>query len=164
MIENEKNRFLYYITNSAKDEKSSEKLKIIVVSVIENRNKKRRDFQKAVKKFKNDENYEFIDPLIEGHFSFKAVQELNEKVIKDREGYLTDFTDRIYDYFNNQTILYWKINGCYNDDGVLDDSLANKNFHCLDQVIEENTNDEKFIPWIEKLETNLPITYIDIPC
>ena len=110
MNKNEKSRFLYYITNSAKDEKSSEKLKIIVLSVIENRNEKSRDFQKAVKKFKNDECYEFIDPLIEGHFSFKAVQELNEKVIKDREGYLIDFTDRIYDYFNNQTILYRKLN------------------------------------------------------
>ena len=106
MNKNEKNRFLYYITNSAKDEKSSKKLKIIVVSVIENRNKKSRDFQKAVKKFKNDENYEFIDPIIEGQFLFKAVQELNEKEIKDREVYLIDFTDRIYDYFNKETILY----------------------------------------------------------
>ena len=57
-----------------------------------------------------------------------------------------------------------KINGCYNEDGVLDHNLVKKNFYCVDQVFKKNTNDEKFIPWIEKLETNLPITYIDIPC
>ena len=57
-----------------------------------------------------------------------------------------------------------KINGCYNEDGVIDDNLVNKNFYSLDQVIKKKTNDEKFIPWIKKLETNLPITYIDIPC
>ena len=37
MNEEEKNRSLSYITNSAKDEKGSEKLKNIVLSVLENR-------------------------------------------------------------------------------------------------------------------------------
>ena len=37
MNEDEKNRSLSYITNSAKDEKGSEKLKNIVLSVLENR-------------------------------------------------------------------------------------------------------------------------------
>ena len=54
-----------YITNNAKDEKTREKLKNILLSVIKNRNKKRRDFQNALKTFKNDENYKFINPLIE---------------------------------------------------------------------------------------------------
>ena len=57
-----------------------------------------------------------------------------------------------------------KINGCYKEDGVLDDNLVKKNFYCIDQVTKKNKIYEKFIPWIEKLETNLPITYIDIPC
>ena len=147
-----------YITNNAKDEKTREKLKNILLSVIKNRNKKSRDFQNALKTFKNDENYKFINPLIERNFLFKAVQELIEKVIKDKEGYLVDFTDRIYDYFNNQTMLYWKMSGYYNEDGVLDENLIRKNFYCLDQVIKQNTNDKEFSPWIEKLETNLQHT------
>ena len=76
---------------------------------------------------------------------FKAIKELNEKVIKDKEGYLIDFTDRIYEYFNNQTMLYWKMSRYYNQDDVLDENLVNKDFYCLDQVIKENTNYEKFI-------------------
>ena len=164
MNEAAKNKSLSYITNNAEDEKTREKLKNIPLSVFENRNKKSEDFQKAVKKFKNDENYKLIHPLIERHFLFKAIQELNEKVIKDKEGYLIDFTDRIYEYFNNQTILFWKIGGYYNEDGVLDENLVNKDFYCLDQVIKQNTNHEEFIPWIEKIETNLPVSYIDIPC
>ena len=153
-----------YITNNAKDEKTREKLKNILLFIIKNRNQKSKDFQKALKTFKNDENYKFINPLIERNFLFKAVQEFNEKVIKDKEGYLVDFTDRIYDYFNNQTMLYWKMSGYYNEDGVLDENLISKNFYCLDQVIKQNTNDKEFSPWIEKLETNLPTTYIDIHC
>ena len=147
-----------YITNNAKDEKTREKLKNILLSVIKNRNKKSRDFQNALKTFKNDENYKFINPLIERNFLFKAVPELIEKVIKDKEGYLVDFTDRIYDYFNNQTMLYWKMSGYYNEDGVLDENLISKNFYCLDQVIKQNINDKEFSPWIEKLETNLQHT------
>ena len=147
-----------YITNNAKDEKTREKLKNILLSVIKNRNKKSRDFQNALKTFKNDENYKFINPLIERNFLFKAVPELIEKVIKDKEGYLVDFTDRIYDYFNNQTMLDWKMSGYYNEDGVLDENLISKNFYCLDQVIKQNTNDKEFSPWIEKLETNLQHT------
>ena len=97
-----------YITNNAKDEKTREKLKNILLFVIKNRNKKSRDFQNALKTFKNDENYKFINPLIERNFLFKAVREFNDKVIKDKEGYLVDFTDRIYDYFHNQTIYIGK--------------------------------------------------------
>ena len=41
MIKSEKNKFLSYITTNAKDEKTNEKLKNLVLSVIENRNKKR---------------------------------------------------------------------------------------------------------------------------
>ena len=56
------------------------------------------------------------------------------------------------------------MSGYYNEDGVLDENLIRKNFYCLDQVIKQNTNDKEFSPWIEKLETNLPTTYIDINC
>ena len=55
MNEADKNKFLIYITNNAKDE-TREKLKYFFLSVIENKNKKSKDFQKSVKKFKNDEN------------------------------------------------------------------------------------------------------------
>ena len=55
--------------------------------------------------------------------------------------------------------LYCKMSGYYNEDGALDENVISKNFYCLDQVIKQNTNDKEFIPWIEKLETNLPTTY-----
>ena len=129
MNEEEKNKYLSYITNNAKDETSEEKLKNILLSIVENRNKKSENFQKAFKTIKNDENYKFINPLIERHFFFKAIQELNEKVIKDKEGYLVDFTDRIHEYFNDQTIFYWRINGCINEDEILGINFVNKDFY-----------------------------------
>ena len=79
MIEAEENKYLSHITSNAKDEKlTKKKIKNILLSIVENRNKKSRDFQKAVKKFKNDENYKFIHPLMERHFLFKFIQEVNK--------------------------------------------------------------------------------------
>ena len=164
MNEADRNKFLTYITNNAKDEENREKLKYLFLSVIENRNKKSKDFQKSVKKIKNDENYKFIHPLIERHFLFKAVQELNEEVVKNKEGILVDFTDRIYEYFRRQTMLYCKRKGFYNENGDLDEDAVNEEFNYIEQVIKQYTNDEKIIPWIKKFEINLPTSYIDITC
>ena len=54
------------------------------------------------------------------------------------------------------------MNGYYTNDGVLNTNLVPKDFYYLDQVIKQNTNDKEFIPWIEKIKTNLPIIYIHI--
>ena len=111
----DRNKFLSYIANNAKVEETREKLKYFFFSVIENRNKKSKSFQKSVKKFKNDENYKFIHPLIERHFLFKAVQELNEEAVKNKEGILVGFTDRIYEYFRRQKMLYCKRKGFFSE-------------------------------------------------
>ena len=39
---------------------------------------------------------------------FKAVQDINEKLIKNQERFLVDFTDKAYDKFFNQTLLYFE--------------------------------------------------------
>ena len=161
MNEAHRNKFLSYITNNAKDEETREKLKYLFPSVIENRNKKSKGFQKLVKKFKNDENYEIIHPLIEIQLLFKAVQELNEEVVKNKKK-LVDLTDRIYELFRRQTMLYCKRKEFYNEDGDLDENAINEEFNYIEQVIKQHTNDQEFIPWIKKLETNLPTSYIDI--
>ena len=53
------------------------KIKEIAPLVTKIKEKKSKNFQKAVKKFKNDENYEFNHLLIERHFFFKAFKEVN---------------------------------------------------------------------------------------
>ena len=42
----------------------------------------------SCKKFKNDENYEFKDKLLERHFFLKALQEVNDFLTKNNEGFL----------------------------------------------------------------------------
>ena len=120
-------QYIRYLNMNEKEE--NRYLSYILLSIVENRNKKSENFQKAFKTFKNYENYKFIHPLIERHFLFKAIQELNEKVIKDKEGYLVDFTDRIHEYFNDQTIFYWRINGCINEDEILGINFVSKDFY-----------------------------------
>ena len=80
MIEKENNKHLTIINSDAKNEIFREKLKNIVPLIIEIKNKKSKDFENAVKAFKNDENYEFKNIVIERHFLFKAIQEVNENL------------------------------------------------------------------------------------
>ena len=74
MIEKENNKHLTIINSDAKNEIFREKLKNIVPLIIEIKNKKSKDFENAVKAFKNDENYEFKNIVIERHFLFKAIE------------------------------------------------------------------------------------------
>ena len=81
--------------------------------------------EKAVKKYKNDENYEF-----------------------------NDFSSKFHSIFVHQLLIYWKMNGYYTNDGVLNLNLVRKDFYYLDQAIKQNTNDKEFISFNEKSKTD----------
>ena len=59
-------------------------------------------------------------------------------------------------------MFYWRMEGYINEDEILAINLAGKDLYYLDQVIKQNTDDKEFIPWVEKLETHLPVIYIDV--
>ena len=59
-------------------------------------------------------------------------------------------------------MFYQRMEGYINEDEILAINLAGKDFYYLDQVIKQNTDDKEFIPWVEKLETNLLVIYIDV--
>ena len=59
-------------------------------------------------------------------------------------------------------MFYWRMEGYINEDEILAINLAGKDLYYLDQVIKQNTDDKEFIPCVEKLETNLPVIYIDV--
>ena len=162
MIEKEKNKYSSPITNNAKNEKFREKLKTLLPLIFEINNKKSKDFQKAVKKFKNDENYEFNHPLIERHFLYKAVQEINKKLTKNKEEFLLDFTSRLHKLFEDEFMLYWRLNGYITEDEILGINLVNEDFDHLNAIITEYTNDKKFIPFVKKIKTDLTVKYIDV--
>ena len=73
--------------------------------INEIKDKKIKDFEESVKTFKNDENYEFKDLLLEIYFFFKAVQEINEELTENKEGFLVDFTNKLRTFFDEQTLL-----------------------------------------------------------
>ena len=138
------------------------KIEVIAPFVTKIKKWKNKNFQKAVKKFKNDENYDFNHPLIERHFLFKAVQEVNEHLTKNNKGFLIDFSSRFYEFLKQQLMFYWRMEGYIHEDEIIGINLAGKDFYYLVQVIKQNTDDKEFIPWVEKLETNLPVIYIDV--
>ena len=74
--EKENNKHLNIIINNAKNEKFREKNKRKAPLVTKIKKEKSKNFQKAVKKLKNDENYKFIHLLIERHLICKALKEV----------------------------------------------------------------------------------------
>ena len=51
--------------------------------------------------------------------------------------------------------------GYFNEDDVLGKNLVHQDFYYLDHLIKQHTNNKEFIPWIEKIKTDLPIIYIE---
>ena len=81
------------------------KIQEIAPFVTKIKKEKSKNFQKAVKKIKNHEKYEFNHPLIERHFLFKSLQEVNEQLTKNNEGFLINFNSRFHEFFKQQLML-----------------------------------------------------------
>ena len=100
--------------------------------------------------------------LIERHILFKAVQEINEELTKNKEGFLIDFSSRLHKSLDDQIMLCWRMKGCITEDEVLGINLMDEDFYYLDLVIKKHTKDKEFIPYVKKLKTDLPVIYIDV--
>ena len=150
----ENNKDPTIILISTKNGRFREKIKKFAPLVNKIKVEKNENFQKAVKKFINDENFEFKHPLIDIHFFFKALA-------KNNEIFLVDFSSNFQYIFRDQLKIYAQVKGYCKDNGKIDMSLMEKDFYYLDHVIKQNTNDKKFIPYIYKFKTDLPIIYIE---
>ena len=94
------------LINDNKKKKLKEKLINILNLIDEISDEKINDFEESVKNFTNDKNYKLTNFLLERHFMFKAVQEINEKLTKKKERFLLDFVDEAYNVLDEQTLLY----------------------------------------------------------
>ena len=146
--------------NPVKNIENEKRLKILPL-IKEISDKKANDFQKSVKNFKNNENYEFKHILIERHFLFRAIQEINEELTKNKEGFLIDLGDMVRDFFDDQTLFYWEEKEYFDfDTNTLNINSANEDLYYLDLVIKEHTKDKELVSHLKKLETNLPVLYV----
>ena len=134
----ENNKDPTIILNNTKNERLREKIKKFAPLVNKIKVEKNENFQNAVKKFINDENFEFKHPLIEIHFFFKALEEVNKLLAKNNERFLLDFQY----IFRDQLKIYAQVKGYCKDNGKIDMSLMEKDFYHLDRVIKQNTNDK----------------------
>ena len=81
MIEKENSKHSVIYVNDIKNEKLKEKLNNISILIKEIKDKKVNDFEELLEK-----NYKFKNVLLERHFFFKAFQEINEELTKNKEG------------------------------------------------------------------------------
>ena len=77
---------------------------------------------------------------------FKAVQEINKELTKNKEGFFLDFVDEAYNIFEEQTLLYQEEKECYSyEDETFNKNAINENFYYLDSLIKKHTKDKKLI-------------------
>ena len=146
MTERKNNKRLGISVKDIENENLKEKFKKTLLLIKEISDKKANDFQKSVKKFKNDENYEYKQILIERHFLFRAIQEINEELTKNKEGFLIDLGDMVRDLFDDQTLFYWEGKGYFDfDTNTLNINSANEDLYYLHLVIKEHTNDKELV-------------------
>ena len=146
MTERKNNKRLGISVKDIENENLKEKFKETLLLIKEISDKKANDFQKSVKKFKNDENYEYKQILIERHFLFRAIQEINEELTKNKEGFLIDLGDMVRDLFDDQTLFYWEGKGYFDfDTNTLNINSANEDLYYLHLVIKEHTNDKELV-------------------
>ena len=93
---------------------------------------------------------------------YKAVLEINQELTKNKEGSLLDFTSRLHKIFEDELMLYWKLNGFITEDEILGINLVNEDFDILDVIINKHANDKKIILLVEKLKIDLAVIYTDV--
>ena len=162
MVKKESNICSTIIISDPKNEKLRKKLKNILPTITKNREEKSKNFIKSISKFRNDENCKFNHLLIERYFLFKAVEEMNEKLIKNNERFLLYNASKLHEFFDAETGLHLLMNWCITKDGEVSRELIDENFYQLNLVIKKHVKDEKFISGVDKLETNLPVIYTDM--
>lgn len=122
------------------------------------RDKKIKDFV-TIFRTAIDYTYKIDDPLLARHFLFKAVEEVNDNLIKNNKPYRIDFGYDISLHLLDQTKAYWENNGLYNGDETLNHFKLGCHMETLEDLIIGYTDDE-FILLPKKLETDLIVLFL----
>ena len=102
-----------------KDKKPEGNLKSMPTLIDEIKDKKISEFEESVRKLSNDKNYKLTKLLLKRHFLIKAVQEVNKELIEKKKTLRVDFSYDSCLFVHNQTKVYWKKEGYYNNNGTL---------------------------------------------
>ena len=106
MVKSESNNYSKIIISDAKNEKLRKRIKKILSTITKNIEKTCRNFIKSTRKLKNDENYKYKHTLIERNFLFKAVEEMNEQLTKNKKGFLLDYVSKLLKFFDDEVDHY----------------------------------------------------------
>ena len=82
-------------------------LKIYYLILLNIEKKKSKNFIKSISKFRNDENCKFNHLLIERYFLFKAVEEMNEKLIKNNERFLLYNASKLHEFLMQKQVYIY---------------------------------------------------------
>ena len=94
---------------------------------------------------------------------FRAIQEINEELTKNKEGFLIDLGHMVRNFFEEQTLFYWEEKLYFDfDTNTLNINSANEDLYYLDLLIQEHTKYKELISHLKKLETNSPVLFVSL--
>ena len=121
-------------TDAIKYDQLRKELEIISEIIKDIRDKEINDIE-TIFRIPIDHTHEINDPLLITHFLFKAVEEENNDLIKNKKPYRVDFGDDAGTHFIKETRTYWEIYNFYNDDGTLNHLELGRHMETLDLII-----------------------------
>ena len=146
-------------TDTIKNDQLRKELESIPYIIKYIRDKKIEDFVKIFR-IATDHTYEIDDPLLVRHFLFKAVEEVNDDLLKNNKSCRVDFGDEAGTHFINETKAYWEKSGFYNDDGTLNHFKLGRPMETFDIIIRGYTDHNKFIFYQKELKTDLVVLFL----
>ena len=147
-------------TDSIKDDQFRKELKSALVIIKNIKDKKIKDFLTTYRE-DIDPTFEIRDTLLITHFLYKAIEELNNDLIKSNKSYRVDYGCDIGTHFINETKVYWEKCNFYNDGGTLDNLRIDEQMKNLDLLIRACADDDELVLYPETLEeTNLFVLFL----
>ena len=120
--------------------------------------------QSAIKNYNFETIYELKNSVLCKHFIINAIEDLNNQLTLENKKIRVDFDKDTYKYFIRLDRDYFKKQGCIsNDEKIRLNELYNEKCK-LNQIIKENTNDEKLkmIPIVIHKYFNYPVYEITV--
>ena len=97
----------------------------------------------VIKNYSFEETYKLKNPILRKHFIINAIEEFNNILALENKNFRLDFDEDTKKYFVRMDRDYFKKQGCISDDEKIRLNNLYKEKCELNQVIRENTDDEK---------------------
>ena len=121
--------------------------------------------QSVIKNYNFEKTYELKNPILRKDFIINVIDEFNNKLALENKNFRVDFDEDTHEYLLHKIDFdFFKKQGCISDDEKVNPFKLYKVKSELNQLIKENTDDEKLkmIPFVIHTYFEYPLYEITV--